>query len=199
MEVFNKMDKYSIINLKIKGLSNRKIAVQLGINRKTVGKIWTDYCDAQNQLLTQPQLTQGEREKLTELVINRSYNSESRTKRKLTPEVLKRLYEILEDEETKTLLLGKKHKQKLTCSQIHQILREEGVDIGLTTVSTTVKEIRESKEVFIKQNYHYGQRLEYDFDEVKLMIKQGFIRGKQGYKCKESKKLFKYNSGKLTI
>ena len=37
------MDKYTIIKLKQNELSNRRVAKQLGMNRKTVGKYWNDY------------------------------------------------------------------------------------------------------------------------------------------------------------
>lgn len=66
--------------------------------------------------------------------------------------------------------LGGRHKQRLTCYQIHQILKEEEFDIGLTTVTNFIKETRMKKEVYIRQEYEYGQRLEYDFGEVKLVI-----------------------------
>ena len=47
----------------------------------------------------------------------------------------------------------------------------EGFDIGLTTVSNKIKEKRhKARECFIKQEYDYGDRLEYDFGEVKLVI-----------------------------
>lgn len=43
MEVLKKMDRYSIINLKQKGISNRQISRELGVNRKTVARIWNAY------------------------------------------------------------------------------------------------------------------------------------------------------------
>jgi hypothetical protein len=47
----------------------------------------------------------------------------------------------------------------------------EGFDIGLTTVSNKIKEKRhKARECFIKQEYDFGDRLEYDFGEVKLVI-----------------------------
>lgn len=164
------MDKYSIITLKKKGHSNRKIARELGINRKTVARIWKTYQDAQNELARQKDLTKEDIEKLTDKIVSWSYDATGRSKRKLTADVLKRIADILEMEEEKTRLLGKRHKQKLTCRQIHLMLREEGVDIGLTTVTNAVKELRESRDVFIRQDYVFGDRLEYDFGEVKLVI-----------------------------
>ena len=41
--MLNLMDRYSIIKLKLKSLSNRSVAKELAINRKTVAKYWNDY------------------------------------------------------------------------------------------------------------------------------------------------------------
>lgn len=67
--------------------------------------------------------------------------------------------------------MGPHHKQKLTKKQIHQLLVDMGFNIGLTTISKRINEIRdEKKEVFIKQQYDYCDCFEYDFGEVKLII-----------------------------
>jgi hypothetical protein len=59
-------------------------------------------------------------------------------------------------EEEKDSLLGK-HKQKLTQDQIYQRIKDAGHDIGKSTI----------KGCFIKQLYSLGNRLEYDFGEIK--------------------------------
>ena len=171
MEVINQMNKYTIITLKQKGRSNRSIAKELGINRKTVGRIWNEYEAAQNELQSNQALAKDQQMVLTQIIEGRKpYDSTNRVKKKLTPQVQSRIQEILQDEEEKTKRLGARHKQKLTCSLIHQMLREEGIDIGITTVTNYIKEVKHQKEVFIRQEYDYGQRLEYDFGEVKLII-----------------------------
>ena len=79
---------------------------------------------------------------LTQIIEGRKpYDSTNRVKKKLTPQVQSRIQEILQDEEEKTKRLGARHKQKLTCSLIHQMLREEGIDIGITTVTNYIKEL----------------------------------------------------------
>ena len=40
-----KMDKYTIIKLKEEGFSNREVARQTGIDRKTVAKFWKSYLE----------------------------------------------------------------------------------------------------------------------------------------------------------
>ncbi|WP_323089052.1 hypothetical protein [Allobaculum sp. JKK-2023] len=62
-------------------------------------------------------------------------------------------------------------KQQLSCRQIHDLIRKEGYEIGLTTITAKVKEKRNKhKECFIAQSYEYGQRFEYDFGEAELFI-----------------------------
>lgn len=170
MEVINQMNKYTIINLKLKGFSNRKIAKELGIDRKTIGKLWTEYCDAQEKLKSQT-LSEQEREQLTLRVISGNrYNVSTRSRRKLTPSVESRIIEILDAEDLKTQRLGATHKQQLSCQQIYEILNHEGIDIGLTTVTNFIRQQRLKKEVFIRQDYELGERVEFDFGEVKLMV-----------------------------
>ena len=66
----------------------------------------------------------------------------------------------------------------LTNTQIHELIRKEGFDIGLTTIAIKIKEKRnKQKEAFIRQEYEYGQRFEYDFGEVKLTIDGKLTKG----------------------
>jgi hypothetical protein len=51
------------------------------------------------------------------------------------------------------------------------MLVAEGFDISISTISVEINRIRNSvKECFIRQEYDFGDRLEYDFGEVKLEI-----------------------------
>ena len=68
-------------------------------------------------------------------------------------------------------MLGSGHKQGLTCRQIHGLLKEMGHDIGLKTVKNTVKEKRgKAKEAFIRQQHEPGERMEFDFGQVHLVL-----------------------------
>lgn len=166
------MDKYTIITLKKKGISFRQIAKELEIDRKTVSKIWKTYQKAQLELFERVESPEKLDDGLVETIVGDiKYDTQNRSKRKMTDEVKKRILELLDLEETKDKLLGLSHKQKLTGVQIYEILKEENVDIGQTTVRNFLREIRQSRETYIRQDYDYGDRLEYDFGEVKLMIK----------------------------
>jgi hypothetical protein len=102
------------------------------------------------------------------------YDISKRTKRKYTPVVEKALKEILEQEEAKTRRLGPRHKQKLTNKQIHEQLAGLGHDIGRVTINNAIAVLRKKlKEVYIRQHYEFGDRLEYDFGEVLLDCGKG--------------------------
>ncbi|MDR1673845.1 MAG: hypothetical protein LBR54_00110 [Oscillospiraceae bacterium] len=100
----------------------------------------------------------------------RSISSEKRRQlRKYTEETDTRLREILAEERRKDGILGTGHKQKLTNKQIHEKLVDEGFNISRATINAKLARIRDKKkEVFIRQQYDFGDRLEYDFGEVRL-------------------------------
>lgn len=161
------MDKHAIIKLKLQGVYNRKAAKILNINRKTVAIYWNEHTKNNALLQTADTNVKEVQEKICE---QPKYNAENRKPRKYTVEIDARLDEILESESEKCKELGQ-HKQQLTNLQIHQILVNEKFDIGYTTITNKVREKRNKpKECFIKQSYDLGQRLEYDFGEVKLEI-----------------------------
>jgi transposase len=162
------MDKYTIIKLKQEGLSNREIERTLKIDRRTVADYWNEY------ELLQLELAKPDADILAiqeRIVSEPKYDSSNRKPRKYTKEVDEALNEILEEEQKKDIVLGSRHKQSLTMEQIHYLLVKEGHDISYSTIASKIKEKRnKAKECFIKQSYEYGERLEYDFGEVTLMI-----------------------------
>ena len=165
----NLLDISAILKLKEKGLSNRKIANTLGINRKTVNKYWNEYKENLQKLGE----TDNKKEILNiqeNIVSKPKYNLENRVRRKVTPEFLNALEKILEDEEKKFKVLGT-NKQALTKQQIYELLKKQGFSLSYSTVVLEMKRIKNSgKECFIRQDYDFGDRLEYDFGEVKLVI-----------------------------
>lgn len=165
----NLLDISAILKLKEQGLSNRSIAKTLGINRKTVNKYWNQYKDNLQKL----EETDNEKEILNiqeDIVSKPKYNSENRVRRKVTPEFLNSLEKILEDEEKKAKVLGT-NKQSLTKQQIYELLKKQGFPLSYSTVVLEMKRIKSSgNECFIRQDYDFGERLEYDFGEVKLVI-----------------------------
>ena len=83
----NLLDISAILRLKEKGLSNRMIAKTLGINRKTVNKYWNQYKENFEKLERSNDST--EILKIQEDIVSKpKYNSDSRVRRKITPECI---------------------------------------------------------------------------------------------------------------
>ena len=165
----NLVDISAMLKLKEKGLSNRKVAKTLGVDKKTVNKYWNEYKENLQKLGE----TNNKKEILNiqeDIVSKPKYNSKNRGRRKVTPEFLNALEKILEDEERKIKVLGT-NKQALTKQQIYELLKKQGFSLSYSTVVVEMKRIKSSgNECFIRQDYDYGDRLEYDFGEVKLEI-----------------------------
>jgi DNA-binding response OmpR family regulator len=88
-----------------------------------------------------------------------------RHRTKYTDELDARLREIAEEERGKTRRLDAGHKQKLTNRQIFEKVRTEGFDIGEATVNVALAKIRAKlKEVYIRQEYDYGDRYEFSLE-----------------------------------
>ena len=161
------MDKHAIIRLKKERHSNRKVAGMLHINRKTVAKYWNEYIEQIDGLSNETANVKIIQEKICS---EPTYDTSSRKCRKYTKEMDMYLDEILTDEIEKIKLLGR-NKQQLTQVQIYDLIVARGSDISLSTITNKIREKRNKpKECFIRQEYDYGDRLEYDFGEVKLVI-----------------------------
>lgn len=161
------MDKHAIIRLKKEGHSNRKVAGILHIDRKTVAKYWNEYLEQMEGLTGEGTNVKVIQE---EICSEPTYDTSGRKCRKYTKEMDMYLDEILADEVEKGKLLGR-NKQQLTQVQIYDLIVAKGFDISLSTITNKIREKRNKpKECFIRQEYDYGDRLEYDFGEVKLVI-----------------------------
>ena len=71
-----------------------------------------------------------------------SYDSSSRTNRVFTEEVDEMVTKLLKDEEYKSQVLGRSHKQALTAVQIHELVTAAGYNISLSTITKKVKQKR---------------------------------------------------------
>ena len=165
------MDKKKVIERKGAGLPNREVARQTGYDRKTVSKYWNEYQQGLQRLEEPGTDVRAVQDSLLETP---KYNARNRRRHKYTPELDKRLKEILKEEERKSTLFGAGHKQKLTNKQIHQKLVDEGFDISGVSINIALADIcKRQREVFIRQQYELGERLEYDFGEVFLDCGEG--------------------------
>ena len=162
------MEKHTIIKLKMEGYSNRQIAKMCNVNRKTIARYWEEYVKQQTLL--------DSADSDTILAIQEAicspptYRTDTRKPRRYTKELDTFLDELLEQEAAKCKLLGTK-KQSLTQLQLYDLVIAQGFVVGKSTVTNKIREKRNRhKECFIRQTYEYGERLEYDFGEVKLVI-----------------------------
>jgi len=165
------LDKGRIIGLKQSNLSNREIARRTGYDRGTVSKVWSEYCALAARLGDPGTDLKAIQDLMTAAP---KYPPREGVRKKYTEEMDERLQEILEEEHKKDLRLGKGHKQKLTNTQIHETLASEGFEISLATINTELARLRKRlKKVYIRQTYELGDRLEYDFGEVRLDCGEG--------------------------
>jgi len=165
------MEKKDIIMLKEQGLSNREVSRRTGFDRGTVSKYWNEYQQALNQL---EKPCADVKAIQAALFAAPKYNAINRKRPKYTEALDARLKGILKEEARKDRLFGAGHKQKLTNKQIHQKLLDEGFDISGVTINIALADLRKrKKEVFIRQEYEYGDRLEYDFGQVLLDCGEG--------------------------
>lgn len=141
--------------------SQRKIALELGINRRTVKK----YIDLYNG---------KEKTGVTQVP---KYKSTNRKKIKLTDQVKQIIDNFLESNAKKqTQGLG---KQKLKKIDIFEALQDQGFDIGYTSVCNYIRsKKRSASEKFIKQHYQPGELSEFDWGTVKLYIKGKLVKFK---------------------
>ena len=169
--MLKQMDIGMVIGMKMAGMSNRAIQREKGYDREKISKLWSDY----NAALSQMEEPDSDIKAIQEKMYSEpKYDSSKRKKWKYTTNVEDALKEILKQEEAKTRALGARHKQKLSNKQIHEKLVEQGFEVGRVTINNAIASLRKKlKEVYIRQHYDFGDRLEYDFGEVLLDCGKG--------------------------
>ena len=142
----------------------RQVAREMKISRTTIGKYLKNYEDVKSKLMGSDDIKLKE-----DIICPPKYNSAGRKKQKLTDEILQKIQLYLkENEEKRATGRSKQQKKKI---DILEALKEDGHDIGYTTVCNTVREIeRKTKEAFVRQHYSWGDSAEFDWGEVKLVI-----------------------------
>ncbi len=179
-------EKMGVITYKNQGKSNRETARLTGLNRETVSKYWEEYKRKLYELSLEGADTKEIQDRLTSKPVYKTRNGKPR---KYTEEMEERLKAILKSEARKDVILGIGHKQKMTNKQIHALLREEGYDIGIATVSRALARLRErNKQVYIRQQYGLGERLEYDFDDAQEYADSRLMKLNENSLIEEEKK-----------
>jgi len=154
-----------IIKSHREGKSQRQIARELQISRKTVRKYLIDY-EAHKSCFP------DEKASLTKYLSKAlSYQSGSRGKLRLTREVQACIDQLLEENQRK--LQQGLRMQLLKKIDILEALHCKGYQIGYTTVCNYIREQEgkiSDKEAFIRQEYQPGTSCEFDWAEIKLTI-----------------------------
>lgn len=137
------------------------------MSRKTVKRYIDQYTSLQQKLETANKINAGEL--IEDLVNTPKYNSSTRIRHKATSAVMARIqYYLNVNKEKRTLGQRKQQMKKI---DIFESLKDEGFDIGYTTVCNLINELEnKGKEAFIKQTYDLGDVCEFDWGEVKIFI-----------------------------
>ncbi len=149
------------------GKTQRQIKRETGINRKTIRKYIKEYEEKKNILIANKDSDNVEL--IADIVEKPKYDTGKRYKVKLTDEIISRIeFYLKQNEEKRATGRSKQQKKKI---DISETLKEEGFDIGYTTVCNAITNIdRKQKEAYIRQEYLPGESAEFDWGEVKLII-----------------------------
>lgn len=169
-----KLDQKAEILMKYfrENISQRAIAKEMKVSRTTIRKYIRDYESKYEEIEGLSRDNNGSSNDtlnlVSEMVSAPKYNTSSRTRIKLTDEVIEKIEELLKEND-KNRLLGR-HKQLMKKIDIHEKLVELGYDISYPTVCNFIRDNYDKKEAFIRQEYDLGETLEFDWGEVKLTI-----------------------------
>lgn len=164
------MDKAAIIRLHVEGKSNRWIAKELNLSRSTINKYVRQYEIDKAKLINCVDPVEISVIQQSMLSKNKMDVS-NRHSRKFVGEIKDKFYEIIRINDERNKKLGP-NKQEISAAIIFRELYKCGFDVHESTVRGWYRDYKNSlpKEVFIKQSYDYGDRVEFDFHVIKLII-----------------------------
>jgi transposase len=161
--------QHIIIAAYLQGKSQRAIAKETEIDRKTIRKYVKEYELTRQKLLDSEEGIDDIRELQDSIVERPKYNCENRKKKKLTDEIIGKIKGYIEENKQKRH--AGRHKQQKKKIDIYEALKEQEYDISYSTVSSYInKLLGEGSEAFIKAEYELGDVCEFDWGEVKLTI-----------------------------
>lgn len=167
--MINIIQKNEIISLYRNNIPKKEIARRLGISKNTVKSYINEY-EKSTTMLSQ----ETDKAKIAiiqeQLCSKPSRKSYVKKKTIFNNDIEKRFLELIHIDEERDKELGP-NKQHLTASLLHRTLISEGFIIGETTIRNEFRKYKQkNKECFIKQFYEYGERAEYDFHQIKVII-----------------------------
>lgn len=150
------------------GRSQREIASEIGVDRKTVSKYIKEY---ENKKIEIEQCNDDVHtgELIQNLVEAPKYKVGVRTKRVMTQEIEQKVMAHLQENDAKRQKGLRKQVKKPI--DVFEALESEGVEASYSTVLRTIRQLeRKVKEAFIKGSYIPGDICEFDWGEVKVNI-----------------------------
>ena len=163
------VDKQKIIIEHCAGKTNRKIAKEMGLNRKTVNKYVSEYEAARKKELAELPAGGNPPPVTPCILVAPKYDTSSRSKTVITDDVLQKVKKCLEENESR--LLRGAGKQVMRAIDIHEYLTETcKVTISYSSVKRAIRSLKlpEHGEAFIKQEYKPGDIVEFDWGDVKV-------------------------------
>lgn len=168
-KVISVMRKNEVIALHNLGKSARWIGSNLNIHRNTVNRYIKEY----EELMSKIDLCSSEIDSSTlqeEFFGCNKMKHKKRPNTVFTGQLKERFEEIIKLDQERDVLLGP-NKQKINAAVIYRRLKAEGYQVGETTIRQYFAEYKKKHpEVFIRQSYEPGQRMEYDFHQIKVLI-----------------------------
>ncbi len=149
------------------GLSIRKIARKLKINRRTVAARIKE-CEA---FKSSPLSDQDKLGSLLNQYLKTGsvYNGAGRSKRRLTENIMAIIDGCLQENEAKRL--DGRMKQRLKKIDIHEQILSAGHSISYSTLCEHIRtRVSQFQEAFIRQGYPEGSCCEFDWAEIKLNL-----------------------------
>ena len=163
------MRKNEVIALYNLGKSARWIAHNLKIHRNTVNRYIKEYKELMLKI-------DGCKSDVDSSALQEEFFGHNKMKRSNRPNTVfvgklkERFEEIIKLDQERDILLGP-NKQKINAAVIYRKLISEGFDVGETTIRQYFSEYKKKHpEVFIRQEYEPGQRMEFDFHQIKVLI-----------------------------
>jgi len=161
--------QHIIISTYLEGKSQRAIARETGIDRKTIRKYIKEYETNRQEIINSRGGINDIRELQDSIVERPKYSSANRKKKKLTNEIINKIEEHIKENEQKRH--AGRHKQQKKKIDIFEALKEDGCDISYSTVCIYVnKSLKKGAEAFIKSEYELGDICEFDWGEIKVTI-----------------------------
>lgn len=166
--VIRLIQKQEIILKHRQGISNRKIALELHIDKNTVNKYVAAYDEELEKLHDRD--PDAAAEQLAPGIIEKpQYDTSNRDKSDRVKAVIPIIKQCLEENARKRET--GRYKQQMRKIGIYDYLKKKGYQVSYSTVLRLIEEIEPSrKEAFIHQEYGPGAQTEFDWGEVKLDI-----------------------------